>query len=84
MSSEDDKINTLKSKVCRSEKFILSEHEFKDTIFSFEEHFAVPIDKATNNVIFIFKHCYALTIIKELNLGCYLSNQDDNNTYKFI
>ena len=33
---------------------------------------------------FICKHFYALTIIKELNLDCQLSNQDDNNTYTFI
>ena len=39
----------------------------------------VPNDKAANNVAF-----YALTIIKELNLDCHLSNQDCNNTYIFI
>ena len=44
----------------------------------------VPIDKAANNVTFICKHLYALTIIKELNLDCHLSNQDDNNTCTFI
>ena len=44
----------------------------------------VPIDKAANNVAFICKYLYALTIIKELNLHCHLSNQDDNNTLKNI
>ena len=33
---------------------------------------------------FICKHFYALTIIRQLNLDCHLSNQDDNNTYTFI
>ena len=43
----------------------------------------VPIDKAANNVAFICKHFYVLTIKKELNLDCHLSNQDDNiNLYK--
>ena len=49
-----------------------------------EDVVIVPIDKAANNVAFICKHFYALTIIKELNLDCHLSNQDDNNTYTFI
>ena len=54
-------------------------------MFSLKEDFViVPIDKAANNVAFISKHLYALTIIKELNLDCHLSNQDDNNTYTFI
>ena len=44
----------------------------------------VPIDKAANNVTFTCKLFYALTIIKELNLDCHLSNQADNNTYTFI
>ena len=44
----------------------------------------VPIDKAVNNMAFICKNFYTLTIIKELNLDCHLSNQDDNNTYTFI
>ena len=55
------------------------------TMFSLKEHFViVPTDKAANNVAFICKHFYALTIIKELNLDCHLSNQDGNNTYTFI
>ena len=54
-------------------------------MFSLKEDFViVPIDKAANNVPFIGKHFYALTIIKELNLACHLSNQDDNNTCTFI
>ena len=44
----------------------------------------VPVDKAANNFPFIYKYFYALTIIKELNLDCHISNQDDNNTYTFI
>ena len=53
-------------------------------MFSLKEDFViVPIDKAANNVAFICKHFYALTIKKELNLDCHLSNQDDNiNLYK--
>ena len=43
-----------------------------------------PIDKTANNVAFICKHLYVLTIIKELNLDYHLLNQDDNNTYTFI
>ena len=54
-------------------------------MFSLKEDFViVPIDKVANNVAFICKHFYALTIIKELNLDSHLSNQDDNNTYAFI
>ena len=44
----------------------------------------MPIDKAANDVAFICEHFYVLTIIKELNLDCHLSKQDDNNTYTFI
>ena len=44
----------------------------------------LPIDKAANNVAFICKHFYASTIIKELNLDCRLSNQDDSNTYTSV
>ena len=55
------------------------------TMFSLKEDFVfVPIEKAANNVAFICKHLYALTIIKELNLDCHLSNQDANNTHTFI
>ena len=54
-------------------------------MFSLKEDFViVPINKTANNVAFICKHFYALTIIKELNLDCHLSNQDDNNTRTFI
>ena len=86
MSSENEKICTLKNNItCRSVKSIFSEPEVKKTMFSLKEDFViVPIDKAANNVAFICKHFYALTIIKELNLDCHLSNQDDNNTYTFI
>ena len=70
---------------CRSVKFIFSEHGVKITMFSLKDEFViVPIYKALNNVAFICKHFYALTIMKELNLSCYFSNQDDNNTYVFI
>ena len=40
--------------------------------------------KAANNVAFICKHFYTLTVIKKLNFDCHLSNQDDSNTYTFI
>ena len=54
-------------------------------MFSLKEDLVtVPIDYAANNVAFISKHFNALGIIKELNLDCLLSNQDDNNTYTFI
>ena len=54
-------------------------------LFSLKEDFViVSIDKASNNVAFICKHFYALSIIKELNLDCHLSSQDDNSTYTFI
>ena len=86
MASVKGKIQTLKNKIkCRSVKSIFSEHGVKNIMFSLKEDFViVPIDKAANNVAFICKHFYALTIIKELNLDCHLSNQDDNNTYIFI
>ena len=82
MSSVNKNNCTLKNRItCRSVKSIFSEHEVKDTFFSLKEDFViVPIDKAANNVDFICKHFYALTIIKELNLDCHSSNQDDNNT----
>ena len=59
-------ICTLKNKItCRSVKSIFSEHEVKNTMFFLKEDFViVPIDKAANNVVFICKHFYALTIIK--------------------
>ena len=54
-------------------------------MFSLKEEFLiVPVDKAANNVAFICKHLYTLTIIKELNPDCHLSNQDDHSTYTFI
>ena len=83
----DEKICTLKNNITcsRSVKSIFSEPGVKNIMFSLKEDFViVPIDKAANNVAFICKHFYALTIIKELNLDCHLSNQDDNNTYIFI
>ena len=44
-------------------------------MFSFNKDFViVPIDKAANNVAFICKHFYALTIIKELNPDSHLRN----------
>ena len=86
MSSVNEKNRTLKNKItCRSVKSIFSEHEVKNTLFSLKEDFViVPIDKAANNVAFICKHFYASTIIKELNLDCRLSNQDDSNTYTSV
>ena len=86
MSSVNEKIRTLKNRItCRSVKSIFSEHEVKNTMFSLKEDFVnVPIDKAANNVAFICKQFYALTLIKELNLDCHLSNEDDDNTYTFI
>ena len=87
MSSVNKKICTLKSNItCRSVKSIFSEPDVKSTMFSLKEDFViVPLDNAANNVAFIWKHFYALTIIKELNLDSHLSNQDDdNNTYTFI
>ena len=86
MSSVDEKICTFKNNItCRSVKSIFSEPEVKNTMFSLKKDFViVPIDKAANNVAFICKHLYALTIIKELNLDSHLSNQDDNNTYTVI
>lgn len=35
-------------------------------------------------LLFICKHCYALTIVKELNLDLRLSNQDNNENSEFI
>ena len=85
MSSVNKKICTLRNKTtCRSVKSIFKEHEVK-TLFSLKEDCViVPINKAANNVAFICKHSYALTIIKKLNFDCHLSNQNDNNTYTFI
>ena len=54
-------------------------------LFSLKKDFViVPIDKAANNVAFICKNFYPLTIIKELNLDCHLSNPDYNNIYTSI
>ena len=76
MSSVNEKIRTLKNKITRrSVKSIFSEHEVKNTLCFLKEDFViVPIDKAANTVAFICKYVYALTIIKELNLDCHLSN----------
>ena len=49
-----------------------------------EDFVIVPIDKLANNVAFISKYFYALTIIKKLNLDSHLSDQDDNKTNAFI
>ena len=86
MSSLNEKIRTIENKtICESVKYIFSDHEIKNTLFSLKEDFVIlPVDKAAKNVAFICKHFYALTIIKELNLDCHLSNQDDNNTNTFI
>ena len=66
MSSVYENICTLENKIaCRSIKFIFSEHEVKNTLSSLKEDFViVPNDKASNNVAFICKHFYSLTIIK--------------------
>ena len=59
--------------------------KLKTLFFSLKEDFVIlPINKAANNVAFICKNFYALTIIKELNIDCHLSNQDDNSTCTFI
>ena len=86
MSSVTEKNCTLKNKTtCRSVKSIFIEHEVKNTMFSLKKVFViVPIDKAANNVAFIYKHFYALSIMKKLNLDCHLSNQEDNTICTFI
>ena len=86
MSSVNQKIGTLQNKrTFGSVKSIFSKHEVKNTLFSLKEDFViVPIDKAANNVAFICEHFYVLTIIKELNLDCHLSNHDVNKTYTFV
>ena len=55
-------------------------------MFSLNKDFVIVhnIDKAPNNVSFIYKHFYVLIIIKELNLDHHLSNQGGSNTYTFI
>ena len=45
--------------------------------------FFVSIDKVDDNVNFICKHFYIITITRKLNLDCHLSNQADN-TYKYL
>ena len=86
MSSVNKKNCTLKNRITfRSVKSIFSEHKVKDTFFSLKEDFViVPIDKAANNVAFIYKDLDALAILKEQNLGGHSLNQNYNNTYKFI
>ena len=66
MSSVNQKNYTLKNKItCRSVKSLFSDHEDKHTLFSLKEGFViVPIDKAGNNMAFICKHSYALTVLK--------------------
>ena len=83
-SSVNEKISTIKNKItCCSVKSIFSEHEVKKTIFSLKEDFViVHIDKAAKNVAFICKYFYAVTIIKEQILDCYLSNEEHKNIQK--
>ena len=57
--------------------------KLKTFCFLLKKTVIVSIDMTANNVAFICKHFYALTIVKELNLDCHLLNQDDN-TYLFI
>ena len=80
------KNRNIKAKItCRWLKSIISEHEAKSRMFSLKEDFViVPIDKAANNVAFIYKDLDALAILKEQNLGGHSLNQNYNNTYKFI
>ena len=86
MSSVNKKVCTIKNKIsCGPVKSIFSEHNVKNTLLSLNKEFViVPIDKAANDVTFICKYFYVLTIIKELNPDCHLSNQYDSNTYTFI
>ena len=64
MSSVNEKIRTLKNKItCISVNPTFSEHEAKSSMFSLKEDFViVRIDNAANNVAFICKHFYGLTI----------------------
>ena len=75
--SGDEKIHTLQNKItCRSVESIFSKHELNDTMLSLTEDFVtVPFDKAANNMIFICKHLYAVTIIKEVNHGIHISTR---------
>ena len=77
MSSGDEKIHILQNKItCRSAKSIFSKHEIKNTMLSLAEDFViVPCDKAANNIIFICKHLYVVTIIKEVNVGIHISTR---------
>ena len=86
MSSVNEKNCTLKNKITsKSLKPIFSEYEIKNSLLSLKEVFViVPFDKAANNVALISKHLYDLIFIKELNLDCHLSKQDDNKIYTFI
>ena len=86
MSSVNEKIRTLKNKITsRSVKPTFSEYEIKKTLLSLKEVFMiVTFDKAANNVAMISKHFYDLTFIKELNLDCHSSKQDDNKICTFI
>ena len=54
---EHEKNRNIKVKMtCRWLKSIFTEHEAKSTMFSLKEDFViVPIDKAANNVAFIYK-----------------------------
>ena len=84
MSSVDDKTHTLVNKIPSTyAKSIFCEDVVKNYMFTLKEDFAIaPIDKAANNVVFICKHFYVLTIITEVNLDCHLSDQDGNYIYK--
>ena len=67
------KIHAFKNKVtCRSVKSVFSEHKVKNTMFFKKDFMIVPVHKTVNSVVFICKHFYVLTIIKELNLDCHI------------
>ena len=72
--SAGEKFDTLKNKITyRLVESIFSEHEVSNIILSLKEDCViVPIDKTANNMAFICKQFYALTIIKELNIDCHL------------
>ena len=44
----------------------------------------VPINMTADNMTFICKHFYVLSITNEINLDCNLSSQGDKNIYTFI
>ena len=75
--SAGEKFDTLKNKITyRLVESIFSEHEVSNIILSLKEDCVmVPIDKTANNMAFICKQFYTLTIIKELNIDCHLSKK---------